>query len=139
MTEDVETFHFIDLLSLHLRAQLDCPETRGLLPLMWHLSGFVVPGLIFYPPPIVEALRAELHRQHPWLRVVRMPDLFHLRDKGVDWAFFWAWADSLQGKTCERLSVAPHGFPLTTITRDRLPALPLLIVIEPPENPDQDA
>lgn len=129
---EAPTFHFIDLLGLHLRARLDLPETRGLLPMVQWLSGLRIPALMLFPPFLVEALREELHRQHPWLREVQLPRSA-FSAKGLDWAVFWAWTDVVQLRTCAAQGVEPDGFVLTQIDQSALPAAMVFIVIEPDE------
>jgi hypothetical protein len=117
VTLEVEEFHFIDLLSLHFRAQLDLPETRGLLALMRQLSGLSVGSLMLFSGPLVEVLREELHEQHPWLLPLRTPPFVHPERNWADWAMFWAWADKAQARACDSLGVAPDGFPVRRAER----------------------
>jgi hypothetical protein len=118
VSPEVEEFHFIDLLSLHFRAQLDLPETRGLLPLMQRLSGLSLLGnLMLFPGPLIEILREELHDQHPWLLPLRTPPFVHPERNWADWALFWAWVDKTQIRTCDSLGVAPDGFPVRRAER----------------------
>lgn len=134
MTEtEVEEFHFLDLLGLHFRAQLDLPfdlKTRGLLTLMQHLSGlhfFQDVGL--FPWPVVEFIREDLHEQHPWLAELRAVPFVHPGRNWADWALFWAWADRAQERTCAQLGVASDAFPVRP--SERISAT--FIVIEPDE------
>lgn len=123
---ETEEFHFLDLLSLHFRAQLDLRfdlRTRGLLALMHQLSGLhILPSPAFFPWPVVEAMREDLHAQHPWLVPLRFT---HAEG---DWALFWAWADRAQERTCARLGIEPQAFPVRR--SDRITAT---IIIEPDE------
>lgn len=134
MTEaEAEEFHFLDLLSLHFRAQLDLPfdlRTRGLLALMHQLSGLTFlghPGM--FPWPVVETLREELYKQHPWLADLRSPPFVHPERNWADWALFWGWADRAQARVCATLGVEPDGFPIRPC--DRISSA--IIVIEPDE------
>ena len=134
MTEEAEVkeFHFLDLLSLHFRAQLDLRfdlRTRGLLALMHQLSGLsILPSPGHFPWPVVEILREELHQQHPWLINLRPVAFVHPEKGWVDWALFWAWADRIQERICTRLAVEPQAFPVRR--SDRITAT---IIIEPGE------
>lgn len=123
-----ERFHFVDLLSLHLRARLDIPENQGLLLLMWRISGIGLPSLTFYPPPVVECLRKELHRQHPWLAGLQLPAAVFGRTR-VDWAAFWVWVDILQRRICRDLGVEPDDFLIAEIDHSLLPPTNAIIII----------
>lgn len=125
-----ERFHFVDLLSLHVRARLDIPENQGLLLLIWRLSGFGLPSLTLYPPPVIECLRDELHRQHPWLTGIQLPRVVFGRDR-VDWAAFWAWVDVIQRRTCRDLDIEPNDFPVEQIPPDKLPTRTVIIITDP--------
>lgn len=125
-----ERFHFVDLLSLHVRARLDIPENQGLLVLIWRLSGFGLPSLTLYPPPVIECLRDELHRQHPWLTGIQLPRVVFGRDR-VDWAAFWAWVDVIQRRTCRDLDIEPNDFPVEQIPPDKLPTRTVIIITDP--------
>jgi hypothetical protein len=124
-----ERFHFVDLLSLHVRARLDIPENQGLLPLMWRISGIGLPALTFYPPPVVECLREELHRQHPWLAGLQLPRAAFGRQR-VDWAAFWVWVDVVQNRVCREQGIEPDGFLIKEIDRALLPLPNAIIIIE---------
>lgn len=124
-----ERFHFVDLLSLHVRAQLDIPETQGLLLLMWRISGIGLPSLTFYPPPVIECLREELHRQHPWLAGLQLPRAVFGRSR-VDWAAFWVWVDVVQNRVCREQAIEPDGFLIKEIDRTLLPPPNAIIIIE---------
>jgi hypothetical protein len=129
---EVEEFHFIDLLGLHFRAQLDLPfgETRGLLALMHHLSGLhLLPSPALFPWPLVEIMREDVHEQHRWLAALRTPPFVHPERNWADWAVFWAWADKAQARACASLGVAPDGFPVRRSQR----ITATFIVIEPDE------
>jgi hypothetical protein len=125
-----ERFHFVDLLSLHVRARLDIPENQGLLVLIWRLSGIGLPSLSLYPPPVIECLRDELHRQHPWLTGIQLPRVVFGRDR-VDWAAFWAWVDVIQCRTCRDLGTEPHGFLVEEIDPGKLPTSTIIIITDP--------
>jgi hypothetical protein len=56
----------------------------------------------------------------------------------VDWALLWSWVDTMQGKICAQLTLAPDAFPLTTIEREKLIATPFFILIVPPEDPEPE-
>lgn len=130
---EVEKFHFIDLLGLHFRAQLDPIfdlKPRGLLPLLHHLSGLhMLQNLGLFPWPVVEVIREDLHQQHPWLSALRTPPFVDMERNRADWALFWAWTDKAQRRTCATLGVEPDGFPVRP--SDRISAT--FIVIEPEE------
>lgn len=129
---DDERFHFIDLMSLHVRARLDIPyETRGLLRMMQRLSGLPLPGLVFFPPVLVEALRDELHRQHPWLRDFQLPRAVFGRER-IDWAAFWIWVDVQQGRITREQRIEPDEFEIITIDPEKLPS-EVVIIIRPDE------
>lgn len=123
-----ERFHFVDLLSLHVRARLDIPENQGLLPLMWRISGIGLPSLTFYPPPVVEILREELHRQHPWLAGLQLPRAAFGRHR-PDWAAFWVWVDVVQNRVCRDQGVDPDSFLVEEIDRALLPPPQAIIII----------
>lgn len=125
-----ERFHFVDLLGLHLRAQLDIPENQGLLPLMWRISGIGLPSVTLYPPPVVECLRDELHRQHPWLAGLQLPRAVFGPER-VDWAAFWVWVDVIQCRTCRDLGVEPNGFLIEEIGPGKIPAPTIIIITDP--------
>jgi hypothetical protein len=133
VSSEVEQFHFVDLLSLHFRAQLDIPfdtKARGLLYLMWQISGLPLPHAGMYPPPLVEAMREELHEQHSWLCSLRTPPFVHPERNWVDWALFWGWVDRTQERTCASLAVDPYGFVVQRSSRIT-PSFTTFIVIEP--------
>jgi hypothetical protein len=127
-----ERFHFVDLLGLHLRARLDIPENQGLLTLIWRLSGIWLPSLSLYPPPVVECLRDELHRQHPWLAGLQLPRTIFGRTR-VDWAAFWIWVDVIQRRICRDLDVAPGDFFVEEIGPGKLPPPTAVIIITDPD------
>lgn len=127
-----ERFHFVDLLSLHLRARLEIPENHGLLVLMWRISGIGLPMLSLYPPPVVECLREELHRQHPWLAGLQLPKTVFGSTR-VDWAAFWAWVDVIQRRTCRNLGIEPEDFPIEEIGPGKLPPPTAVIIITDPD------
>lgn len=127
-----ERFHFVDLLGLHLRARLDIPENQGLLALIWRISGIGLPMLSLYPPPVVECLREELHRQHPWLARIQLPRAVFGRTR-VDWAAFWAWVDVVQRRTCRDLDIAPDDFLVEEIGPGQLPPPNAIIIITDPD------
>jgi hypothetical protein len=126
-----ERFHFVDLLGLHLRARLDIPENRGLLLLIWRLSGIGLPSLTLYPPPVIECLRDEMHRQHPWLARLQLPRAAFGPDR-VDWAAFWVWVDVVQRRTCRALDIEPDAFPIEGIDPGKLPTHGTIIIISDP-------
>lgn len=130
---ETEEFHFLDLLGLHFRAQLDLRfdlKTRGLLALMHQLSGLhLLPTVGHFPWPVVEAIREDLHEQHPWLAELRAVAFVHPERNWADWALFWAWADRAQERTCAQFGIEPDAFPVRP--SDRISAT--FIVIEPDE------
>lgn len=135
MIEEAEEFHFLDLLSLHFRAQLDLRfdfKTRGLLALMHQLSGlYLLPHPALFPGPLVEILRDELHEQHTWLEPLRSPPFVHPERNWADWSIFWAWADLTQERTCASLDLAPDAFPVRRC--DRISASFIVISDNDPE------
>lgn len=132
MTEAEEEFHFLDLLSLHFRAQLDlpfAPGTRGLLALMHQLSGLhILPSTALFPWPVVEAIREDLHEQHPWLAPLRPPPFVHPERNRADWPVFWGWADKVQERTCASLGIEPGAFPVRRSQR-----ISATFIVEPGE------
>jgi hypothetical protein len=129
---EVQTFHFVDLLSLHFRAQLDLPfgETRGLLPLMQHMSGLhMIRHSALFPWPVIEYIREDLHEQHSWLAPMRAAPFVNPEKRRADWAMFWAWADRAQARACASLGIEPDGFPVRRSQRIST----AIIVIEPDE------
>lgn len=133
MIGEVEEFHFLDLLSLHFRAQLDLafdPRTRGLLALIQHLSGLhVFTHVGQFPWPVIESIREDLHAQHPWLAPLRAVAFVDLERGRADWSLFWAWADRVQRRTCASLGIEPDAFPVSRSQR----ITATFIVIEPDE------
>lgn len=87
-------FHFIDLLSLHLKVRLNVAGCRGMLALLHRLTDAHLPALAMYPRTMVEAACEHLYAQYPWLRPIEVPGWV----RANDWAAFWGWVDHIQCK-----------------------------------------